>query len=316
MIVNQLTLCIRKLRFDPYTEFDSIFLSRIGQPLNTIRQLFRIYHPIAQRRVVIYPAIFPAKPAIVHHKKLTSHRSNVVHHLVHLRFFNIQIYTFPTIEQDIPWLVATVNHTCTCPPMEITAGTANTFLRISQRQYRSSEYFFRFQFILGSFFIHSGKNTVYRSAERIIHIHSDLSTSAPAKCCTNYTATIFLRLAIKRKHHFRMITQPVADTIHILNHFHSGNQRLTFKLCLSSPMSVQRRYPYIRATNQKMTGVKAFKYHRLFLVVRHLHPCFYHIYLLISLIVHFYSERIYTVFHRNHSQYGILHRILFDLVDN
>ena len=281
-----------------------------------MRQLFRIYHPVAQRRVIINPAIFPAKPAIVHHKKLTSHRGDIVHHLIHLRFFDIQIYAFPAIEQDIPRLVTTMNHACTCPSVEITAGTADAFLRISQRKHRGSEYFPRFQFILGGFFIHSGKDAVHESAERIIHIHSDLGTAAPAKCRPDDPSAILLRLAIQREHDFRMVTESVTDTVHVLHHFHSRHQRFTFQLCLGSPMSVQGRYPHISATNQKMTGVKPFQHYGLLLFMRYFHPCLYHIYMLISLIVHFDSERIYPVFHGNGSQYGILHRILFYPVDN
>ena len=86
---------------------------------HTVGQLLTVNHPVAERRVVGLAWILVAKPSVVHNEQFAAHRGNVAHHLVHALLVDVEIHTFPAVEQNVAQLVAMGKHILASPLVEV-----------------------------------------------------------------------------------------------------------------------------------------------------------------------------------------------------
>src|SRR5699024_2176144 len=108
-----------------------------------------------------------AKPAIIHHKEFASHQGYVCHHLLHILLINVEINTFPTVQQYLAGLVSIGQFMFPSPFMEITACAAQSLFRVGERQRGSTEYLAFFQPEGSTFLIHTSKEVVIIAVIRI-----------------------------------------------------------------------------------------------------------------------------------------------------
>ena len=141
MLVIELTGFIGHFRLYPNTKLHLFLFGCTYQSFNAIRQLTFIHNPIAQRRIIHITAILAAKPSVVHNKKLTTHVSDILHHLCHLGLFDVEINSFPTVEKHIAQLIAMAQFVFTSPTMEGATHTTLAFLAIGKCQRRGNETF-------------------------------------------------------------------------------------------------------------------------------------------------------------------------------
>ena len=148
VLLVEFALRISHFRLNPNTKFDVVLLGCIDESLNAMRQLACINRPVSERVGVVVAMVFHAKPSIVHHKEFSTHAADVVHHLVHALFVDVEIDTFPTVQQDWTQFGAMSNLVGASPTVEMTTCTAQSFVAVSECQSRSHKAFTALQIIL------------------------------------------------------------------------------------------------------------------------------------------------------------------------
>ena len=124
MLLIEHTGSIGHFRFDPDTKLYLIFSGIAQQAFNTIRKFLGINHPVAERTVISNTRIFGSEPSIIHHEEFTTHTMDISHHLVHSLLVDVEINTFPRVEQDITLLISMCQDIFASPFMEVSTCTA------------------------------------------------------------------------------------------------------------------------------------------------------------------------------------------------
>ena len=274
MFFVEFTLGIGHFRLNPNTKLHTIFLCIAEQTFNTIRQLFGIYNPITQSSIVSLTRIFFTEPSIIHNEQLTTHAMNVCHHLIHSLLVDVEINTLPRIQENISLLITMSKNILTSPLMEITASTAQTFIRISKCKSWSFESFALFKVILRVLFIDTSKEVVILG---IIGYGFEFIISSILKRCTDYRTRIFLSPTIQREHNLSMVGMRISSTIIIADNELTRLQFFMTQLCFSCPCTRKMTHPYISTTDRKHSRCKCSKGNSSLLTVSNLCPCFNHI---------------------------------------
>ena len=123
---------IRHFRLNPDTEVDTMLFRIAEQSLDSFGKFPFVDNPIAQRGIVRITWVFVSEPSVVHHKQFAAHRSDVAHHLVHTGLVDVEVDTFPAVQQNLAWRISMGQSIATSPTVEITAGTAQPLLTVGQ----------------------------------------------------------------------------------------------------------------------------------------------------------------------------------------
>ena len=136
------------------------------------------------------------------------------------------------------------------PSVEVAAGTAESFIRICQSQFRSLEYLLRLKPVRRIIRVDTG---IELMIIYVTGIYTKFIVTTIAKRCSYDTTVILLRLSVKRKHHLGMVCMRVARAVLILYHLHSPLKRLLHETAFSCPCSMKMAHPYISDTDRKIS---------------------------------------------------------------
>ena len=79
---------------------------------------------------------------------------------MHLRLFDVEIHSLPAIEQYLAQTVTVGKPIVTCPFVEVSAGSAGSFIAVCNGKWRSYESFATLQIVGRVVLIDSGKEVV------------------------------------------------------------------------------------------------------------------------------------------------------------
>ena len=259
--------------------------------------------------------MFLPEPAVVHHEKLASHRSNVIHHLSHTGLADVEIDTFPAVQQDFAFTVTVAEHIFATPAVKIAASPAQSLRGVSQGHFRSSEYFLRLKIILGIVGADSGIELVI---VRCTGVETELIVAAVAQSRPDYPSVILARFSIEGNHHLGVLGLGIPDTVLVLNNLDTPLKSLLCDPALIGPASVEMAHPDIPAAHRQAGRVKTGQGHRLLLTVFNFSPGLDHIHILVSPVADCDCQRIDSVLQqdaRNDSILLLNRRDLFGLQD-
>ena len=118
-----------------------MLMSLLHKPSDAVRQFVSVDLPVTKSTVVGKTGILDTEPAVIHHEKFATHRCNIRHHLVHARLIDVEIHTFPAVQQDLAKLITMSQLIFTTPFVKVTADSAQSFIRICKSQFRGLEDF-------------------------------------------------------------------------------------------------------------------------------------------------------------------------------
>ena len=106
MFFKQFAGGIGAFRFYPNAEFQSQTLGLGGERGDASRQFCLVHHPVAQCGGVVVARILFSEPSVVHDKQFSAHFLDVLHHLEHSLFIDVEVNAFPRVEQNVACLVS------------------------------------------------------------------------------------------------------------------------------------------------------------------------------------------------------------------
>ena len=292
MLVIEFADRVGHLRLDPYSEADSVGVCTLHQPAYAVRKLVLVHLPVAEGAVVGQTGIFLTEPAVVHDEELSSHIGYVLHHLVHARLVDVEIYTFPAVEENLAELLAVCQLVVAAPPVEIAAGSAQTFVRICQGEFRGLEDLLGSEGVFRVVRVDSG---IELMPVGVAGVDAEFIVSAVAEGCSDHTAGVLLRLAVKREHDLGVVCVGISYSVLVLDREHSALKRLLGETAFVGPCAVEMADPDITYTDRKVARIETGQLHRLLLQVLDLGPCLYHIHILVCTVADCDIERIHGV---------------------
>ena len=279
-------------RLNPYSEADSMSIGTLHQPAYAVRKLVLVHLPVAEGAVVGQTGIFLTEPAVVHDEELSSHIGYVLHHLVHSRLVDVEIHTLPAVEQDLAELPAVGQLVVAAPPVEVAAGTAQTFVRICQGKFRSLEDLLGSECIFRIVGVDSG---IELMPVGVAGVNAEFVVSAVAEGCSDHAAGVLLRLAVKREHDLGVVCVGISYSVLVLDSEHSALERLLGETAFVGPCAVEMADPDITYADRKVARIETGQLHRFLLQVLDLGPCLYHIHILVCTVADCDIERIHGV---------------------
>ena len=157
---------------------------------------------------------------------------DILHHLIHAFLINVEIHTFPRVQENVTQLVAMSEDILAPPLMEIAASTTQSLGRIGQCQRRSLESLSLLEMILRVVAVDASKEVM---VFRIICHRLQLIVATINKSSPNHIASIFLPLAIEREQHLGMVGMRGASSIGITDDELARSQLLVVHVRLVRP---------------------------------------------------------------------------------
>ena len=287
MLLVKLGDSIGHLGLDPYAETYAVLAGGLHETSYAVGQFVPVHDPVAERTVVAQSRIFVAEPAVVHDEEFAAHRSNVGHHLVHSGFVDIEIDSFPAVEQDLAFTVAVGDLVGARPAVEIARDSAEAFVGEGQREFRSAE---GLPFRESQFTVvrkDTGEKAVVIS---IVCDEIEMIVSAVAECGPDDRAGILLGLAIERYHHLGVGRMRITDTVLIVDAERPALERLLHEASFIGPGAIKMAYPDISDTDGQEGGIELAQDNGLLLSVDDLRPGLDHIDIRESLVEDLHAE--------------------------
>ena len=274
MLLEEFAYSAYAFRLHPYPEFYAVFRSGVREGFQSVRKLCRGCFPVSEGCPVVVARIFLPEPAVVHDKKLSTHGRDVLHHLFHSRLRDIEIDSFPAVEQDVPCPPAVVYHPVPRPSVEVSTHSAKTFVTVGQGKRRGGESLSGVYGVLRHVRRDAGR-------EQMVHIvvraYPQLIVPAPAQCGPYCPSVVLLRFPVEGEHDFRMGEMRVSGPVHVLYHQHSRIKRFLGQPGFISPVSAEMRHPHVSTAHVKASRIESNEGDRLFFKIFELCPCLYHI---------------------------------------
>ena len=305
MLLIQFGDGIGHFRLYPDTESDAVSVSGIHEALYAVGKFVLVHHPVAQRTAVVKAGILVAEPAVVHHEELAAHRSDVGHHLVHAGFVDVEIDSFPTVQQDLALPVAVGDLMRTGPAMEVARGPAETFVGICQGKFRSAERLARSERKRAVVGADTGEDAVIIG---IVGDYVDMVIATVAERCTNHRACILGRLAVQGEHYLRVGSVRIAHAVLVLDAQHSSLEGFFHQPAFIGPGAIEMAHPDIAGTDGQECRVELAQQDGLLLPVDDLRPGLDHIHVVEGLVIQFHTEIIGFVLESDAGYIPILRR--------
>ena len=275
---------IRHLWLYPDSEFHSRLTCIAKQSVDTLGQFPDIDFPVAEGTVVGQSGIFGAEPAIIHHKEFTSHRLDVAHHLCHTFLVDVEIDTFPRVEQNHAFGIAVAELVATCPAVEILACTVRSSCGICDSRAGCGEGFAPVEVVLrivGRWACH------VVVVVGVVGVDDDAVVSAVEECGGNDVPLVFASRTVECKEHFVAACAGIACAVLVLYEQGAGLQRMFRQLCLCRPRTGEMCAVYIVAVDGE-NGVGVLREgDGTALVVADDGPIFHHVHISVGEIVEF-----------------------------
>ena len=218
--------------------------------------------------------IFATEPAVVHHEQLSAHAGDVGHHLLHAFLVDIEIHSFPAVQQNFAQAGAVSQPVVASPAVEVAANAANPVFAVAQRQWRSNESLAFAEVVGRVVVVDSGEEVVIVG---IVGVEPQFVVAGVADGCADCASGVLVSLAVERYHHFAVRGVGVSCAVGVLYHFNAVGQWSLLHTCLVGPRAVQLRHMYVGAADRQIAGHETRELYGAFLVAGYLSPCLYNI---------------------------------------
>ena len=268
-----------------------------------MRQFLCVGDPVSQCAIVHTTLVLVAKPSVVHDEEFCAHFLHSVHHLEHPFFCDIQIDTFPRVEECLAQGCSVVDLVVQTSPSVITAAHASlAFFAVGKSQDGGGEGFTLAYGILGIGIV----DACYQMMDFLVsRVDGKTEVSAPAENGTDGASAILLRLAIQRKHDVGTIEVGILVSCQIVDLKDSWSEGLFCNLCFSTPCTMFVTYPYLILSHGQIGAGVLQQGDRFLLLIVYLAPSFYDVTVVVGSVADVHQEVVLLVLHGDGVHSGI-----------